>query len=67
MFDSELCDTIVPDQCKTSINRANVEIKLKKSRSGQWATLEAKPGAFVNPWPDTSGMCGTSPPPNPRP
>lgn len=54
VFDAELCDAIVPDQCKIAINRANVEIKLKKARSGQWANLEAKPGAVVNPWPDTS-------------
>jgi hypothetical protein len=61
VFDAELCDAIVPDQCKIAINRANVEIKLKKARSGQWANLEAKPGAVVNPWPDTSS---TSPSPS---
>jgi len=55
VFDIDLCDTIIPDQCRTVINKANVEIKLKKSRPAQWATLQAKPGAFVNPWPDTSG------------
>jgi hypothetical protein len=65
VFDAELCDAIVPDQCKIAINRANVEIKLKKARSGQWATLEAKPGAVVNPWPDTSSTATTTTPPPP--
>lgn len=60
VFDAELCDAIVPDQCIIAINRANVEIKLKKARSGQWANLEAKPGAVVNPWPDTSSTSPSS-------
>lgn len=54
VFDIDLCDSIIPNECKTAINKTNVEIKLKKVRVAQWATLEAKPGSFVNPWPDTS-------------
>jgi len=54
VFDIDLCDSIVPAECKTTINKANVEIKLKKSRVSQWTALEAKPGASLNPWPDTS-------------
>jgi len=55
LFDIDLCDAIVTAESKRVINRTNVEIKLKKARLVQWATLEAKPGTFINPWPDTSG------------
>eukprot|EP01087_Luapelamoeba_hula_P007657 TRINITY_DN1870_c0_g2_i3.p1 TRINITY_DN1870_c0_g2~~TRINITY_DN1870_c0_g2_i3.p1 ORF type:complete len:193 (-),score=47.55 TRINITY_DN1870_c0_g2_i3:266-844(-) len=42
VFERTLFGTVNPDECKTAIERPNIEIKLKKSSTLQWPSLEKK-------------------------
>jgi len=55
-FNSTLCDSILPGECRKSIGKTNIEIRLKKAKILQWASLEkiASEKPLLNPWPDTS-------------
>jgi len=55
IFDIELCNEVNPSECKMTITKANVEVKLKKLKSLNWATLEytGVPSSSMNPVADT--------------
>jgi len=40
VFDIALCNEVTPSECKRIINKANVEVKLKKAKALNWGSLE---------------------------
>jgi suppressor of G2 allele of SKP1 len=49
-FDIELCDEIDPSLSRYDVLSTKVEINLRKTKKGQWASLEASENATVIPW-----------------
>jgi suppressor of G2 allele of SKP1 len=55
IFDIDLCNDVIPSESKTVINKANIEVKLKKVKTLQWGTLEYTGAALPSINPATAG------------